>query len=267
MKAFFTETFEKDEWQKFIDHLFLNSESPEYLLYFLVAYLITSKSHLLQVGCIEDLHAFLSRSCSFPVKKVTLLAATLHKRYACSIYSGNFTQALPLQSTGDAYQPFVRYPDHFVAFQNKLREKIIEEEAECERKGDLLVELRQKADEVLEKEHCLRMQQEAMFRAEAERKAKLRVEAEQQLQQKIRLDEMARVARLDHIKAIEMTIKSGLDNQERIREEEYKLLEEEIQQRAREQQYDFDSRMQDEMIANLEFKANRKLLETLQERQ
>ena len=68
-----------------------------------------------------------------------------------------------------------------MAFQNKLREKIIEEEAECDRKGELLQELRQKADEVLIQEQALRLQQEAMFRAEAERKAKLRMEVESQL--------------------------------------------------------------------------------------
>jgi hypothetical protein len=51
-----------------------------------------------------------------------------------------------------------------------------------------------------------------MFRAEADRKQKLRMEMESQLQERIRLDEMTRVARLDHIKAIEETIKSSLEN-------------------------------------------------------
>jgi hypothetical protein len=54
------------------------------------------------------------------------------------------------------------------------------------------------------------------------------------LQERIRMDEMTRVARLDHIKAIESTIKGSLDNQERRRDEEYKLIGEDLQARARE---------------------------------
>lgn len=57
------------------------------------------------------------------------------------------------------------------------------------------------------------------------------------------MDEMTRVARLDHIKAIESTIQSSLHNQERLREEEYKVLGEEISAKAREQKYEFDARM------------------------
>ena len=47
LKSFFTETFDKDEWQKFIDHLFVNADSPEYLLYFLASFLLTSRGSLL----------------------------------------------------------------------------------------------------------------------------------------------------------------------------------------------------------------------------
>jgi hypothetical protein len=73
-----------------------------------------------------------------------------------------------------------------------------------------------------------------MFKAEADRKQKLRMEMESQLQERIRLDEMTRIARLDHIKAIEETIKSSLENQEKLRDEEYKLIEEDLAIRARE---------------------------------
>jgi len=42
---------------------------------------------------------------------------------------------------------------------------------------------------------------------------------------------------------------------------EHQQIEEEIQARARTQRYEFEARMQDEMIANMELKANQKLLE------
>ena len=134
LKSFFTETFDKDEWQKFVDHLFVNADAPEYLLYFLTSFLLTSRGSLLQCSCIEDLHSFLSRPSTTPVKKLSPLANSLKKKYSSIIYTGNFAQGLPIPATGDCYAPFVRYPDHFVTFQNKLRDKIVEEEAECERK-------------------------------------------------------------------------------------------------------------------------------------
>jgi hypothetical protein len=40
LKTFFTETFDKDEWSKFIDNLFLRYESPEFLVFFLIAYIM-----------------------------------------------------------------------------------------------------------------------------------------------------------------------------------------------------------------------------------
>lgn len=48
---------------------------------------------------------------------------------------------------------------------------------------------------------------------------------------------------------------------------EHKQVEEEIQARARAQKYEFESRMQDEMIANMELKANQKLLAQLRTKQ
>ena len=52
----------------------------------------------------------------------------------------------------------------------------------------------------------MRIQQEAQVNAEAERKLRMRAEMEQLLQERIRLDELQRLARLEHVKAVEDTI-------------------------------------------------------------
>jgi len=127
----------------------------------------------------------------------------------------------------------VRYPDHYVTFENKLREKIVNEEEEIQRKGKILVDLKSKANEILRQEEKMRLQQEAMIKAEAERKLKMRTEMESLLQERIRLDELARVARLDHVKAIEGTIESSLKQQEKLREQEHKMIEDEMASRQR----------------------------------
>ena len=113
-----------------------------------------------------------------------------------------------------------------------------------------------KASEIVEQELRVRQQQEAMARAEAERKSQMRTEMEQLLQERIRLDELQRKARLEHIQAIEQTIKTSLTQQEKLREAEHRQLQEELSAIQRQQRYDYESRMQDELIANLELKAN-----------
>ena len=100
------------------------------------------------------------------------------------------------------------------------------------------------------------MQQEAMARAETLRKAKVRNEMEQLLQERIRLDELHRKARLEHIQALESTIQTSLTHQEKLRDEQHRQIEEEVQSIQRQQKYEYESRIQDEMISNLELKAN-----------
>ena len=59
LTTLFTDTFSKTEWVKIFDHLFLRQEEPELLVYFLVAYLISSKPSILQISCIEDMTRWL----------------------------------------------------------------------------------------------------------------------------------------------------------------------------------------------------------------
>ena len=106
-----------------------------------------------------------------------------------------------------------------------------------------------------------------MARAEAERKTQGRTEIENLLQERIRLDELQRKARLEHIQAIEGAIKTSLTQQERLRENEHNQINEEVSAIQRQQKYEYESRLQDEMIANLELKANQKMLEQMQKQQ
>ena len=61
-----------------------------------------------------------------------------------------------------------------------------------------------------------------MVRAETERKNQVRTEMETLLQERIRMDELSRKARLEHVSAIETAIKTSLTQQERLKEEEHR---------------------------------------------
>ncbi len=81
-----------------MDHLFVNKDQPELLVYFGAAFLICSKAHLMQVGCIEDLQAWLNQPITASFKKVMTLTFKLNKQYRGQLLAGNFVNNLPLSS-------------------------------------------------------------------------------------------------------------------------------------------------------------------------
>ena len=78
---------------------------------------------------------------------------------------------------------------------------------------------------------------------------------------------MTRIARLEHIKKIEDALIDGMKQQEQLREEEQKAIEAELDSKQRMTKYEMESRKQDEVLANMEFQANQKLLELMRQRQ
>ena len=85
----------------------------------------------MQANCVEDLALFLNSQTTVPFKKMSDIAEKLHSKLKTQIFAGNCANSLPISlDSGSAYQPFTRYPDHFVTFQNRIREKIVNQEEE-----------------------------------------------------------------------------------------------------------------------------------------
>ncbi len=59
----------------------------------------------------------------------------------------------------------------------------------------------------------------------------------------------------------------ALERQEQLKHKEDQITDEEYEQRQRQAKYEYEARLQDEMINNMEFKANQKLLEMMQNKQ
>ena len=92
------------------------------------------------MNCLEDLSVFLNTESTIPFKKIMTEAERLHGQLKATIFSGASGHYLPIcsQSAEDgssiasvsSYKSFTRYPDHFVSFQNRLREKAVNQEEE-----------------------------------------------------------------------------------------------------------------------------------------
>lgn len=51
----FSVVLAKEDWLRLLDHLFVNRDQPELLVFFGAAFIVCSKPFLMQVGCIEEL--------------------------------------------------------------------------------------------------------------------------------------------------------------------------------------------------------------------
>lgn len=72
-----------------MDHLFLQKDQPELLVYFTVAFILCSKS-LMQVSCVEELQAWQNQTSGLSFAKIMSLAAKLLSKYQKSVLMGQF---------------------------------------------------------------------------------------------------------------------------------------------------------------------------------
>ena len=80
-----------------MDYLFVYHDEPELLIYFLAAFLISSKGHIKQMQSIEELHSYLTKESGMAFSKIIALAFMLHSKYKHTISTGNnISSYLPL---------------------------------------------------------------------------------------------------------------------------------------------------------------------------
>ena len=58
LQTFFTEVLSKEDWMRFMDHLFTYRDDPELIVYFCAAFLICSKGALMQINTAEEMYNF-----------------------------------------------------------------------------------------------------------------------------------------------------------------------------------------------------------------
>lgn len=58
VKTLFTEILSKEDWLKFVDHLFTYKEDPEMIIYFAASFLLSSKGAIMNIKSAEELHNF-----------------------------------------------------------------------------------------------------------------------------------------------------------------------------------------------------------------
>ena len=99
--------------------------------------------------------------------------------------------------------------------------------------------------------------------ADRERAQKEKTDNELRILERMRLDDSRRNERINHLKQLEQTLHIALQNQEQQRKIDLDRLETEFQQRSKQAEYDYHSRLQDEAISNMEQKATQRIMELM----
>ena len=220
------------------------------------------------IKTIDDLHAFTHQQNPVNMKIVLKQTMKFYKKYNNDpdVFIGTLKNNLPLpQSTGpnNGYPLFRNYPNESVAFSAKHRAKILLEQENALRKAESLETLKQKTASLLQKEIQFREQQESLLAADKNQALKEKSESELRILEKMRLDDLKRHDRIDHLKSLEETLHVALSNQESQRQIDLDRLNAEFATRQKASEYDYHSRLQDEAINNMEQKASQRIMELM----
>ncbi|KAI9331207.1 rab-GTPase-TBC domain-containing protein [Obelidium mucronatum] len=139
MQTLFTEIVSKSDWLKVWDHMVTNP--PAYMYYFIVAYLIASRTSLIAVSTLEDYQYFLTRVNPVSIDKVIVSAYKMHSRTPDTCSPITFFEPFKPLLRGQ-YAIFNKYPEFIVNYQSKMKEKIRADEVDILRR-------RKMADEVV----------------------------------------------------------------------------------------------------------------------
>jgi len=261
MQSLFTEILTRDDWLSLMDFLVLNHEEPLYMPMFIVAYFRYFRTAIIPCTEIENIEYFIKKQNAVNIQSVIKLMTSMMKKTPSEAIVCTFKTHIPL--IGGQYPIYNFYPKYSVENHKKIREEIENEERKLEARKSQIEQIQSLTDELLKQEERYKERQEALIRAEKERKEMLLYEEEIRLQKKLRLEAEARERRLNQLKVLEEAVKKSLHEQERLREEEFRDFNRELEIRNKIDNYIIQSRLEEEALLNLEFQAAQRLNEII----
>ena len=257
----FTDVLSKQDWLSLMDFLILNCHEPINLVLFLVGYLNHIRSHLLKVDKIDNIEYFIKLQNSIDIIAVINKMQEYIKEIPISLLLVNFKDNLPL--TGTQYPIFTFYPKCSAEERDRIKDQIFQEDQRKLAQLDQAKEIQRLQEEILIQENLLKSKTAAIIQLEKDRKEMKNYEEELRLQQKINIERDSRERRISQLKILEESIKNSLTQQENVRNTGLKELEKDIQLRAKIDNYTIQSRLEEEVMLNLEFQTAQKLNEMI----
>ena len=252
LQSLFSEVLSRYEWLKLWDHVLSNP--PVFMECFVVAFLTYFRSTLLSAPSKEEVYLFFRRAEPLNINQVVLKAYGLKRLRETNV----LWKLLPLP-TGDSYPMFASYPEHIVNFQIHQYERLSAEEKELSRKRALLDEMVSKKPT---REAIVGMlKDDHLKQIAAQQRAKISDLDEKILSERIRLEEMEKLFRVQQLEDMEKAASSSVEEQKQAYRREIQALEKELEHKKKLLKFEVKSKLESEAVNALESEVNRKRLQ------
>jgi hypothetical protein len=127
-------------------------------------------------------------------------------------------------------------------------------------------ELQKRSDALLAEQQAWASKQAALSKAEDERRARWLIEEEARQRKQERIDQETTYRRLQQISLMEQAVQSSWSERERLREIEWRRLEDEMNHKREREDYELKRRVEEEALLNLEFQMNQRVTSLQQQK-
>ncbi|QDZ23816.1 hypothetical protein A3770_11p63340 [Chloropicon primus] len=252
LQSLFSEVLSRYEWLKLLDHVLSNP--PLFLECFVVSFFSYFRATILSAPSKEEVYLFFRRSEPLNVNQILLRAYGLKR-----LRQDSAMWRLSGLLQGDTYPMFASYPEHIVNFQIHQYERLSAEEKELHRKRLLLDEMVNKKQS---KETLAGMLKDDQLRqVAAQQRAKISDLDEKILNERIRLEEMEKLFRVQQLEDMERAATSSIAEQQQAYKKEIEALEKELEHKKKLLKFEVKAKMESEAVNALESQVNRKRYE------
>ena len=283
VRTLFTEILTRDEWMRLWDHLFTKASDPTLLYVAVYAYLQYFRTVILSASDAMSIDAIFHRQNAINMNSYLNLFYKLKDGGAFDILLQPSQQEIDVDgnviSTDKSkvqialwplpqgqYPVFSNYPKYVVDFQLQERERIVIEENELLQKRQILQDLEERTEKLRLEHEQWSQQQEKLIRAEEERRLKAAGEEKQRLSELRHVEDQTRKRRLAQIAEMEKSAQETLHQTSRIRELEYLRLQDQLKLQKEREEYELESRKEEEKLLGMEFEAAQRVKELEAER-
>jgi hypothetical protein len=262
-KYIFSESFEKESWLQLMDFFICNNHKPEIVLYFACAYIIKSEQYLKKCKDFSDIENVIFNKTSSS-KCLKLVQVMKLSKYLMEKYSSYQLYVYkPHVPFIDSYPVIDKFPLDFLQTLASLREELFKTEENYKTKESQINIMETKFKELLNKEQAMQRVYESLIHKEKEKANLIKKELDLILFQKQKYYEEIKLKKLNKIDKLQEVIDTGLRFYDKMSEEELKRYEEEIRSRKLMEEFEIKNRLQQEELNNMEFEANRKMIQLL----
>jgi hypothetical protein len=267
----FSESLIKENWLQYMDFILTYNHKPEITLYFACAYLIKKQDLILKCKNFSDLENILFNSNYEKNSNINLLSVfTLttkllekYSKYQLYIYKPHEPFYKGQLEENYSYPCIDKFPLDFLETTAKLREDIFKEEENFKQKQSQIDEIENKFKELSKKEEMMQRAYRSLVHREKEKGEIIKKELDLLMYQKMKFYEEMKHKKLDKVDRLNSLIQNSLKFYENMNTSELNHFEEEMRKRKILEEMDLKQRLQQEELNNLEFEANRKMINLL----